>query len=217
MLSERIKKLRKALKMDTQRDLSELANLPFSRVQDIERGKVKELKSKEIELLQEKFLINSWWLLTGKGEMFLNNDKTISSVNNHGYEIDVLNVKAAAGDGIYNYEVEVIDKIVLDRAFFKTTPDIKKIKIIEVDGDSMYPTLQSGDHVIIDETKTNGVDGIYAIQLHGQILIKRLQFNLDGTIDIKSDNKEYDTQSYNPNDTQVPLQVLGMKTLTIQR
>ena len=217
MLSERIKKLRKALKMDTQRDLSELANLPFSRVQDIERGKVKELKSKEIELLQEKFLINSWWLLTGKGEMFLNHDKTISSVSNHGYAIDVLNVRAGAGDGVYNYEVKVIDKIVLDKAFFKTSPDIKKIKIIEVDGDSMFPTLQSGDHVIIDETKTNGVDGIYAIQLHGQILIKRLQFNLDGTIDIKSDNKEYDTKSYNPNDTQVPLQVLGMKTLTIQR
>jgi len=217
LLSERIKKLRKALKMDTQRDLSELANLPFSRVQDIERGKVKELKSKEIELLQEKFLINSWWLLTGKGEMFLNHDKTISSVSNHGYAIDVLNVRAGAGDGVYNYEVKVIDKIVLDKAFFKTSPDIKKIKIIEVDGDSMFPTLQSGDHVIIDETKTNGVDGIYAIQLHGQILIKRLQFNLDGTIDIKSDNKEYDTKSYNPNDTQVPLQVLGMKTLTIQR
>jgi len=217
LLSERIKKLRKALKMDTQRDLSELANLPFSRVQDIERGKVKELKSKEIELLQEKFLINSWWLLTGKGEMFLNNEKSTTSSNNHGYEIDVLNVKAAAGDGIYNYKVEVIDKIVLDKAFFRTAPDIKRIKIIEVDGDSMYPTLQSGDHVIIDETKTNGVDGIYAIQLHGQILIKRLQFNLDGTIDIKSDNIKYDTKAYDPNDTQVPLQVLGMKTLTIQR
>jgi len=218
MLKIRVKEVRKALKMASAKELANSLNIPEYRVKDIESGKVKSFKAEDAEKLEEKFNINGWWLLTGKGEMFLNDDKTLTTASqNQGYEIDVLNVRAGAGAGVYNYEVEVIDKIVLDRAFFKTTPDIKKIKIIEVDGDSMYPTLQSGDHVIIDETKTNGVDGIYAIQLHGQILIKRLQFNLDGTIDIKSDNKEYDTKSYNPNDTQIPLQVLGMKTLTIQR
>ena len=85
MLSERIKTLRKCLKCATQKDFSILVNFPFSRVQDIERGKVKELKSKEIEHLQEKFLVSSWWLLTGKGEMFLSketNSQTITGNNN---------------------------------------------------------------------------------------------------------------------------------------
>jgi len=211
---ERLVKAREYLGFN-QSKFSEKIDLAAQSLARYEKNKTKPSMD-FVTKLTNMFNINSNWLLTGKGEIFLNDDKTSSS-DNHGYEIEMLNVKAAAGDGIYNYEIEVIDKIVLDKAFFRTAPDIKKIKIIEVDGDSMYPTLQSGDHVIIDETKINGVDGIYAIQLHGQILIKRLQFNLDGTIDIKSDNKEYDTKSYNPNDTQIPLQVLGMKTLTIQR
>jgi len=213
---KRLKEAREHLGL-VQKDIADKIGYEWHKIKNIETEKHK-LTPDIAEILEQNYSISGWWLLTGKGKRFLNDEEIpIVSSNNHGYEIDVLNVKAAAGDGIYNYEVEVIDKIVLDKAFFRTAPDIKKIKIIEVDGDSMYPTLQSGDHVIIDETKTNGVDGIYAIQLHGQILIKRLQFNLDGTIDIKSDNKEYDTKSYNPNDTQIPLRVLGMKTLTIQR
>ena len=71
MLSVRFKELRKALNIGTQIELQEILNFPNSRVQDIERGKVKELKSKEIEQLQEKLLVNSWWILTGKGKMLL--------------------------------------------------------------------------------------------------------------------------------------------------
>ncbi|MCV6606966.1 MAG: S24 family peptidase, partial [Campylobacterales bacterium] len=60
-------------------------------------------------------------------------------------------------------------------------------------------------------------DGIYAIQMQGQIFIKRLQFNLDGTIDIISDNPNYSTKTFNPKDNQTPLKIIGMKTLSIQR
>lgn len=81
----------------------------------------------------------------------------------------------------------------------------------------MFPTLNDGDFVVIDEAKSHGVDGIYAINLHNQILIKRLKFKLDGTIQIISDNKEYEMEIYNPKETQIPLHIIGLKTLTIQR
>ncbi|MFY9075968.1 helix-turn-helix domain-containing protein [Malaciobacter mytili] len=159
--------------------------------------------------------INEWWLLTGKGKMLDNENK--SSTNKSGYEIDVLNVRASAGAGLEHHVIEVIDTIVLDKTLFRTKPDVSKIKLIQVSGDSMQPTLNDGDFVIIDETKTFGVDGIYAIQLHGQILIKRLKFKLNGTIEIISDNKEYSTEIYDPQSTQVPFSIIGMKTLSIQR
>ena len=214
MLSERIKLVRKSLKCETQKDFSELVNFPFSRVQDIERGKVKELKASELETLQEKFLINSWWLLTGKGEMFISNDTTKNSDN---YFIDLLNVRAGAGEGIYNYVIETVDTISLDKSFFRTPINTNKIKGIQVDGDSMEPTLRDGDYVLIDENINFGTNGIYAIQYGGQILIKRLQFKMDGTILIISDNDKYDKEVFNPKENQLPFQVLGIKILSIQK
>ena len=214
MLSERIKLVRKSLKCETQKDFSELVNFPFSRVQDIERGKVKELKASELETLQENFLINSWWLLTGKGEMFISNDTTKNSDN---YFIDLLNVRAGAGEGIYNYVIETVDTISLDKSFFRTPINTNKIKGIQVDGDSMEPTLRDGDYVLIDENINFGTNGIYAIQYGGQILIKRLQFKMDGTILIISDNDKYDKELFNPKENQLPFQVLGLKVLSIQK
>ena len=81
----------------------------------------------------------------------------------------------------------------------------------------MEPTLRDGDYVLIDENTIFGVNGIYAIQLGGQILIKRLQFKMDGTILIISDNTKYQSETFNPQENQLPFQVLGLKVLSIQR
>lgn len=186
--------------------------------QAIGKLKTKKHLNETICLISEKENINLNWLQTGDGDMFISNSKEKPlHTKEDSYEIDMLNVRAGAGEGIYNYEVEVIDKIVIDKAFFRTTPDINKVKIIEVDGDSMEPTLANGDYIIIDENKANKVDGIYAIQLDGQLLVKRLEFNLDNTVTIMSDNPKYSNKIYNPNETQIPFHILGMKTLSIQR
>lgn len=214
MLLVRFKKARKALNCDTQRDFAELVNFPFSRVQDIERGKVKELKSSELEILQEKFLISSWWLLTGKGEMFISENEVQDSDN---YTVDLLNVRAGAGEGIYNYIIEKVDTISLSKSFFRSPVNTKKVKAIQVDGDSMEPTLRDGDFVLIDENINFGRDGIYAIQFGGQILVKRLQFLMDGTVSIISDNTKYKSETFNPKENQLPFHIIGIKILSIQK
>ena len=167
-----------------------------------------------IAKLTDMFNINSNWLLTGKGEMFISNDTTKNSDN---YFIDLLNVRAGAGEGIYNYVIETVDTISLDKSFFRTPINTNKIKGICVDGDSMEPTLRDGDYVLIDENINFGTNGIYAIQYGGQILIKRLQFKMDGTILIISDNDKYDKEVFNPKENQLPFQVLGIKILSIQK
>lgn len=159
--------------------------------------------------------INEWWLLTGKGEMLLKENNLVATNNN--YNIDLLNVRAGAGEGIYNYVIETVDTLSLDKSFFRTPINTNKVKGIQVDGDSMEPTLRDGDYVLIDETTTFGVNGIYAIQLGGQILIKRLQFKMDGTVLIISDNSKYQNETFNPIENQLPFQVLGLKVLSIQR
>ena len=70
---------------------------------------------------------------------------------------------------------------------------------------------------MIDESKNDAIDGIYAILLDDKVFIKRLQFNLDGTITIISDNGKYQDKIYNPKENQLYFKVLGKKMLTIQK
>ncbi|MCG3665474.1 S24 family peptidase [Aliarcobacter butzleri] len=158
--------------------------------------------------------INLNWLLIGKGEMFISEDIVKTSDN---YSIDLLNVRAGAGEGIYNYVIETVDTISLDKSFFRSPINTNKVKGICVDGDSMEPTLRDGDYVLIDENINFGTNGIYAIQYGGQILIKRLQFKMDGTIIIISDNEKYDREIFNPSENQLPFNIIGIKILSIQK
>ncbi len=161
-----------------------------------------------LEKISQNENISLDWLVFGNKEI---------KVNDNNYNIDLLNVRAGAGEGIYNYVIETVDTISLDKSFFRTPINTNKVKGIQVDGDSMEPTLRDGDYVLIDENTIFGVNGIYAIQLGGQILIKRLQFKMDGTILIISDNSKYQSETFNPQENQLPFQVLGLKVLSIQR
>ena len=82
MLKERLKSLRKSLKMGSAKELANSLNIAEYKIKDIESGKVKSLKAEYAENLEEKFSVNGWWLLTGKGEMFLNDEKSSNIVNN---------------------------------------------------------------------------------------------------------------------------------------
>lgn len=161
-----------------------------------------------LEKISQNENISLDWLVFGNKEI---------KVNDNNYNIDLLNVRAGAGEGIYNYVIETVDTISLDKSFFRTPINTNKIKGIQVDGDSMEPTLRDGDYVLIDENINFGTNGIYAIQYGGQILIKRLQFKMDGTILIISDNDKYDKEVFDPKENQLPFQVLGLKVLSIQK
>lgn len=196
-------------------------NKKISDKYEITQQSVGQLKKKKainetISFICENEMINLNWIQTGKGEMFISESKEIEK-NDNNYNIDLLNVRAGAGEGIYNYVIETVDTISLDKSFFRTPINTNKVKGIQVDGDSMEPTLRDGDYVLIDENTTFGINGIYAIQFGGQILIKRLQFKMDGTVLIISDNSKYQSETFNPIENQLPFQVLGIKVLSIQK
>lgn len=75
-----------------------------------------------------------------------------------------------------------------------------KLRIIEGIGDSMFPTLQGGDQVLIDisERAYSRIDGIYWIDHLGAQGIKRLRAASKGRILIQSDNptvKDYEVEA----------------------
>jgi phage repressor protein C with HTH and peptisase S24 domain len=56
----------------------------------------------------------------------------------------------------------------------------------------MYPTIEGGDCLIVDKSKTDIHDGkIYCVRIEGQLYAKRLQLLPPKTILVISDNPKY--------------------------
>jgi phage repressor protein C with HTH and peptisase S24 domain len=73
--------------------------------------------------------------------------------------------------------------------------DQTKLAAFCAEGDSMSPTISSGDYVVVTMDQQFRGDGIYLVQLYESLLIKRLQRQLDNTILLISDNQQYREQT----------------------
>lgn len=105
------------------------------------------------------------------------------------------NVAASMGPGIDVPEMNmVVENMSLDARWVRQNlvfTAIENLKLISGRGDSMAPTIRSGDAVMVDIGVTSvESDAIYFFRMHDQLLIKRIQRNLDG-LSILSDNAQY--------------------------
>jgi hypothetical protein len=65
------------------------------------------------------------------------------------------------------------------------------LSVIEVEGDSMEPTLRDGDEILVDRTPRPLRAGIHVIRLDDVLLVKRLEPGPGGSVRIISDNPAY--------------------------
>lgn len=105
----------------------------------------------------------------------------------HQFLVPLLNQKISAGHGIPLEEYDQEQALIPAPAWLSRFG--RNIAALQVVGDSMEPTLFNNDYVICD---TLGWDheGIYALHLSDQIIIKRLQ-KLPKILRIISDNARY--------------------------
>ncbi|MBT6716164.1 MAG: LexA family transcriptional regulator [Nitrospina sp.] len=87
----------------------------------------------------------------------------------------------------------------------------QQLFVVRVEGDSMEPTLQESDTVLINKN-ANAIGaggGIFAINWHNMVLVKRLQMNPQtDEIIIKSDNQKYDSMVVKPHEIQIEGKVI---------
>lgn len=92
-------------------------------------------------------------------------------------------------------------RIAFRRDWIQRKGSPQNMSLIRVIGDSMEPTLESGDCVLIDHSR-NYVDlhgGIYAIVVQEEIMLKRLQVLYpSGKVRIISDNSKYQSIEIEP-------------------
>lgn len=65
------------------------------------------------------------------------------------------------------------------------------LSVIEVEGDSMEPTLRDGDEILVDRTPRPLRAGIHVIRLDDVLLVKRLESGPGGMVRVISDNVAY--------------------------
>jgi phage repressor protein C with HTH and peptisase S24 domain len=82
--------------------------------------------------------------------------------------------------------------------------DLRSIALVEVIGDSMSPTADEGDVVLIDVRETRfRHDGVYVLRTGNDLAVKRLQRQPDGSILIRSDNPAYESYAVQAEETSV--------------
>ncbi len=167
------------------------------------------IKGEFIEKMVREYRFSPAWLLEGIGEPFpgartkypdVCGPATISPFPENGAPgefvyIPQMGGRISAGGGLVpDNTVEM--KIAFRKEWIQRRGDPSNMTLIKVSGDSMEPTLLSGDMVLINRSR-NYLDpqgGIYAIAVDDVIMIKRLQAEYpEKKVKIISDNGKYST------------------------
>lgn len=112
--------------------------------------------------------------------------------------INSYDVFASAGNGFINNEHETGNKLPFSYRWLADNGLIgKRLSLIRVSGDSMYPTLRDKEIPLVemlpDDFINRLVDDVYVLRLSGQLLVKRIQRYGNNGFLIKSDNQHYDS------------------------
>lgn len=164
------------------------------------------LNPKNIIEIANALNVEAEWLKTGNGRApdFASEVDSVEENNEPFYtRLEVLDVYASAGNGEFvsgdlaGYVQAVEFQNEYFHQLFQRASD-KGLAIINVKGDSMEPTICSGDLLFVD-TARNAYqgDGIYVFSFNDKLYVKRLQFAGDKLLVI-SDNKHYHTWDINP-------------------
>lgn len=111
---------------------------------------------------------------------------------------------SAGGGQVPNNNIEL--RVAFRRDWIARKGDVKNMSLIRVTGDSMEPTLLSGDLVLVDHGRNyiDGNGGIYALVKDNYIIIKRIQVLYpENRLKIISDNPRYGPRDCDPGEIKV--------------
>ncbi|TQV63932.1 MAG: helix-turn-helix transcriptional regulator [Halothiobacillaceae bacterium] len=191
-------RLRLAIGSRSQRGVSEESGLSSGTVHNLLSGGTPNLLS--AVLLADVTGVNLEWLATGQGPI-RHGDALEGIAREPAQARDAgefatapfYDVEASCGHGAWNCEENIVNRLAFRRDWLRQEGlDPAHLAAIRARGDSMEPTIQSGDTLLVDRRVTTPrADGIYIIEQDGGLSAKRIQRAPDGTLYIRSDNPAY--------------------------
>ena len=192
-LSDRIIYARKS-KGFKQKELANILKVSLPTMNHYESGK----RAPNSELLSQIAKIlecDPGWLLTGEGQAekkkTYSNEPMSSTTLNDFVLVPRYNIEASAGGGSVIHSEQIVDHLAFKASWVSKElgADPKNLLLIHSIGDSMEPTLRSGDLFLVDRNKARMKgDGIYLINFDDGLMVKRLEWMMDGTVVIRGDN-----------------------------
>jgi len=166
-------------------------------------GQQKSLNSDELGLIGSRLGVNLTWLLTGKGQEGFDlvaesheiyHTKRVDHKEDF-YYFPQYDVHASAGDGAIVDSEKLLGYLAFDKMWVNNSLSAqpKDLVLIKAMGDSMEPTFNDDDLLLLDSNRTgeNKSDGIYAFMMDNHLSVKRFQWLIDGGLSIISDNPSY--------------------------
>lgn len=195
-VSERVREL---IGDQSERSFAEKAGIPFSTLKGVLEGSRQSLE--KVVAISEATGASLEWLATGRGPKYkrdailaLQNASVQSEAQKELVEIPRYDAKVSAGNGHFTETAQILSRIPFTPEFFSKNLQRapKDMIIVDAKGDSMLPTMEDRDLVMIDTSTAQEPlsAGIYAFSYDGALFVKRLQ-RLHNGILVSSDNKDY--------------------------
>lgn len=208
-VSDRLKQFRES-RGQGQREFAASIGTAFRTYQDYERG---EFTPKLAVLEQIAALgCDLNWLVTGASS---NAAATLiaqqQSIGPAMARLPVYDARFSAGKGRLPPDSEDKQWLTLPEDWVRRATGRNPKNIIKAlaEGDSMAPTIGEGAELLIDKTDDRLANGkIYALNVDGQLIVKRIHRPVKGGIVLISDNKEYPAEEIAP-DSQAEIQIIG--------
>jgi hypothetical protein len=151
--------------------------------QYIKRGSPKRLPERERQILARYFGVDER-VLGAPGDARSNDLRLVPK----------LAVGASAGGGALTDVEALAGKVGFDESWLRQMGlDPAGLSLIRVVGDSMQPTLNDGDDIMVDTAAALRAPkkGIHVLRLDSTLMVKRLLPGKGGTLSILSDNPAY--------------------------
>ncbi len=173
------------------KQFAQITNKSASHIYKICRGASRPSMS-YLQYLYDEFRVDLNWLLTG--EQNENAQPTGANQNQELVFAPMFDVQASAGFGSDVSVEDINDYFAFNKSWLSSQLNVSgdKLAFVSISGDSMLPTLNPGDNVLVDMSQTNlAGEGIYLLHTEQGLMAKRLKNQAKGAIEVISDNPEY--------------------------
>jgi SOS-response transcriptional repressor LexA len=158
----------------------------------------------------ETHSIDYTWLITGKG----------SPTEAERYTpIPQYDIAASAGCGTIVDDNPEVEMVMVDKHWLedqlKVSP--KEVSMIFARGDSMHPTINNGDVLLVSDKIQAIQDGIFVIRSDNLLQVKRIQRQTGSKLRITSDNPAYEAYTIDLSEEGLDFHMVGRVIWTIKR
>jgi transcriptional regulator with XRE-family HTH domain len=158
----------------------------------------------------ENHSIDYTWLITGKG----------SPTELERYiPIPQYDISASAGMGACLDDCPEVEMVMVDKHWLEDQLKVnpQEVSLIFARGDSMEPTINNGDVLLVCNKEQPIQEGIFVIRSDSLLQVKRIQRQTGAMLRITSDNPAYEPFTVNLADENLDFKIIGKVIWTIKR